>query len=286
MTIVLPYHEGDDARFSLDFITDEEDNLRTHLADRQHNDSRLLTKEQPIDEGHILYLVYSKRAKATNDLDDVFDEADLDRFTGDQLAVLELILDIFEGVVRTQTRAGEFRYYKTFEIERIPTVLQYPAWGDAPVSVVAGQLLSRFVQSHPLPNANHRTAIGLIERYLRSVSEDFIIPDAGERGKWYLWARPFIHDSKLLLTVRRRSQLFGYAKDLGVDVIRRKDGLEIVLTDYNFDVSDPYRSYGREHEQRSIRFIETVLDESNADATDLQDRIDPGWKVFVDSLTD
>lgn len=285
VSIVLPYHEGDDGRFSLDFISDQADALRTHLEGREHEDARLLTKQQHIDEDRILYLVYSKRVPATIDLDGVFDEADLERFTGEQLAVLELILDIFEGVVRTKNRAREFQYYKTFDIERIPSVLQYPAWGDAPVRVVAGQLLSRFVQSHPLPNANHRTAIGLVERYLRSVSEGFIIPDTGERGTWYAWARPFMHDSKILLTVRRRSRLFGYAKDIGVDVFQRKDGLEIVLADYDFEVNEPYMYYGREHERRSIRFIETILDESNADASDLQDRIDPGWKVFVDSLT-
>jgi hypothetical protein len=168
------------------------------------------------------------------------------------------------------------------DLIKIPGILEYPDWGNASVPEVAGQLLSRFVLAHPMPNANHRTGIGLVERYLRSHQESVTVPDTGEQGTWYEWARSYIHDSKRLLTVRRNAHVFNYAHEFGVDIIRRKNNVGIALEEFDLTTDSPFEHVSALHEARSIGFIRTVLEESAADG--LRDVSDSGWQTFVGEL--
>lgn len=193
--------------------------------------------------------------------------------------MLQAILQILVGITGEAPRLAA---YKEMDLPKIPEILEYPNWGSGTVPVVAGQLLSRFVLAHPMRNANHRTAIGLVERYLESHQESVSVPDTGGEGEWYDWAEPYVHESKRLLTVRRKAHVLGYAREFGVDVARRRNGVDIDLHEYPLDVTDPFGHFSAEHESTSIDFVRTALDV--ADALELETRTDRGWENFVSEL--
>lgn len=292
MTNVVPYHVGPREKYSLEFVNPDPDVFKNHLANRTTSKgesfkSREVTIET--DQGiQTLYAVYSDSVpesileeQSERDVTRIIDEG----FTEGQLQVLEVILDVFTGIAETvEEEAGRFAIYKDIDLEKIPDALAYPDWGSEPVTIVGGQLLSRFILAHPMPNANHRTAVGLLERYLRSHGDQLVIPETGERGTWYEWARPFIHASKRLLTVRRNAQVFRYAQEFGVDVIRRKNNVDVDLHDFDLETDEPFEHFGRQHEKRSIDFVATILEEADADANDFKTTTDPGWKAFVSAL--
>lgn len=293
MTNVLPYHIGPEDRYSLEFVNPDEGEWKGHLAARTTErgvafKSREVTIET--DEGiQSLYAVYSDAVPETV-LDDQSDEeiqAMLDeQFTEAEIQVLSLILDVFIGITKKEEeQTGRFTIYKDMNLLKIPEILAYPKWGEASITDVGGQLLSRFILSHPMPNANHRSALGLLERYLRSHGDGLTVPDTGEPGIWYQWARPYIHDSKRLLTVCRNAHLFRYAREFGVDIILRKNDVDIDLHDFDLDVVDPLESFGQTHEDRSVDFVETILDQADADTKRFETTQDPGFDAFVDALT-
>lgn len=292
MTNVLPYHIGPEERYSLDFVNPDRDEFEAYLAERSMEPGvSVKSRETPVETGdgiQTLYAVYSRTVpdmlldhSTDEEIARVLDE----QYTKAQLQILEVILDIFAGITETvEQTAGRFQIYKDMDLEKIPDVLEYPDWGAQPVTVVGGQLLSRFILSHPMPNANHRTALGLLERYLRSHGDRLSIPDTGEQGAWYEWARPYIYDSKRLLTVRRSAHVFRYARTFGVDVVRRKNDIDIDLSEFDLTVDNPLIHFATEHEQRSIDFVETVLTQADADAELFKSTTDPGMEAFVEAL--
>lgn len=293
MTNVLPYHIGPEDRYSLEFVNPDEAEWKEHLAARTPEPGMAFKSREvsiETEEGiQKLYAVYSNTVPE-GVLDEQTDEeiqAMLDEhFTDSELQVLGVILDVFTGITeRVEKETGRFTIYKDMDLPKIPEILAYPNWGETPITDVGGQLLSRFILSHPMPNANHRTALGVLERYLRSHGDGLAVPDTGEHGTWYEWARPYIHDSKRLLTVRRNAHLFRYARDFGVDVILRKNDVDIDLHDFDLDVAEPLKAFGQDHEERSIDFVETILDQADADTTRFTTTEDPGFDAFVDALT-
>lgn len=292
MTTVLPYHVGPNRRYSLEFVTPDREQFKEHLADRTTEEgSSFKAREITIRSEHgqePLYAVYSNtvpnsilEAQTDREIQRILSE----QFTDDQLQVLEAILDVFRGITETvEEETGRFTAYKDVDLVKIPEVLSYPDWGEAPATVVGGQLLSRFILAHPMPNANHRTGVGLLERYLRSYGDRLVVPDTGERGTWYEWARPYIHVSKRLITIRRNVHVFRYARRFGVDTIRRRNDVDIDLHRDDLHVQEPFEHFAAKHERRSIGFVETILDETNANAGNLESTEDPGWNAFVDAL--
>lgn len=292
MTNVLPYHIGPEDRYSLDFVNPDRNEFEGFLAERSVEPGiSVKSREIPVDtdEGtQTLYAVYSRTAPDVL-LDQSTDEEIVrildEQYTEPQLQILDVILESFVGITETvEDTTGRFQVYKDMDLEKIPEVLEYPDWGTKSVTTVGGQLLSRFILSHPMPNANHRTALTLLERYLRSHGDQLRIPDTGEQGTWYEWARPYIHDSKRLLTVRRNAHVFRYAQSFGVDVVRRKNDVDIELSEFDLTVDNPLGYFATEHEHRSIDFVETVLTQAGSEAERFSGTTDPGMETFVEAL--
>lgn len=108
------------------------------------------------------------------------------------------------------------------------------------------------------------------------------MPETGEEGEWYEWAREYIYDSKRILTLRNQLPLLYRAHEYGYDVVERKEGIRIDLTDLDLE-RDDYRShYTNRHLDRSREFVDTVLDE--AEATQLEGIMDDGKRAFADRL--
>jgi len=289
---VLPYHIGYRNQYSLEFVNPDREEFKEHLANRTITEgaafkSREVTIET--DDGtRTLYAVYCNTVpelileeQTVDEIEGIFDSD----YTDDQIQVLGVIIDVFNGIAkRVEEEDGSFSIYKDMNLRKIPEILEYPNWGDEDVAVIGGQLLSRFILAHPMPNANHRTAIGLLERYLRSHGDQLSLSDTGQQGTWYDWARPYIHDSKRLLTVRRNMHVFRYARKFGIDVVRRKNDVDIDLREYDLSADDPFAHFGTAHEKRSIDFVETILEQSSGETTQIKNASDPGWDAFVDAL--
>lgn len=286
MTNVLPYHVGPEERYSLVFVNPDREEFEEHLAERaMDRGTATKAREVPIDgdEGtDTLYAVYADSVPESlfGDRSDEQVERILDtEFTDAQVQVLEAILELLVGV---GDEASRITVYKEMDLPKVPEILEYPDWGSSSVPVVAGQLLSRFVLAHPMPNANHRTAMGLVEWYLQTNEVSVTVPDTGEEGEWYDWAGPYVHESKRLLTLRRKAHVFRYAREFGVDVVRRRNDVDIDLHEYALDVDHPLEHFATKHESESIAFVKTMLDV--AGTTGLEDRTDEGWGSFVSGL--
>lgn len=286
MTNALPYHVGPEERYSLSFVNPDRGEFEERLAETaMKRGSAVKAREVAIDgdEGvDTLYAVYEDSVpesllgdRSSDDIERILDA----EFTDEQVQVLEAILELMGGAIGDTSRTTA---YKEMDLPKIPEILDYPDWGAATVPEVAGQLLSRFILAHPLPNANHRTAIGLVEWHLQTNDETVTVPDTGENGVWYDWAEPYVLRSKRLLTVRRKAHVFRYARDFGVDVVRRRNDVDVDLHGFALDVDDPLEHFAAEHESESIDFVRTILDVS--DATELEGTTDRGWENFVRGL--
>lgn len=123
-------------------------------------------------------------------------------FSATDRQIVIVVARIFRGILDEKDAQGEdLAIYKQMDLESIPDILNRVEWCQS-VPEVGAELLSRFILAHPMPNTNHRTGIGLLDRYLSSYDETFAMPDTGEDDRWYDCARDYIHDSKRLLTLR------------------------------------------------------------------------------------
>lgn len=106
---------------------------------------------------------------------------------------------------------------------------------------VAGRLASNLILKHSLPNGNHRTAVALVQFYLRRLNPDFSLPETSvevdpESYDWRAWVNEYITESKRLLTVRRKNVVFKHLYKFGVRTVERKHAIEIDLTAYELDM--------------------------------------------------
>jgi len=279
-TSVLDYHLPADTQFSLQHVTDDREVHEQAAQDLRDDDYEVRTVEDDFG-GRTALLIYAKDAPddplAAFDSEDEFAQWIHDHFDVDDLPLVLAVFRAYRGIIEEKADAADqLDLYKQMELEAIPAIVDKVEWGQA-VPDVGAELLSRFILRHPMPNTNHRTGITLLDRYLTSIDDSFAMPDTGEEGEWYQWAEAFILDSKRLLTLRRKSQVFQYAAAVGYEAVRRKEGITI-----DFDRSDPFGHYTREHLERTREFVDTLLEE--ADAVHLHERVDDGKRVFVERL--
>ncbi|MGQ3330913.1 hypothetical protein [Halorubrum sp. FL23] len=283
-TLVLQYHHPDDRRYSIEFITNDREECLSRgdaYTDKEHVSVKLRV-EQIGDE--LIYFIYTWESYDAGlpDSDDNGVEWILENFTQRNAVVLSTVLDIFEGILEEKAEQGnELRTYKGIHLDRVPDVLNRVQWKQ-PVPDVAAELLSNFVLTHPMPNTNHRTAIGLVDRYLTSYDADFEMPDTGEEGGWYDWIAGFIYDSKRILTLRNHLALFRWAKHYGYGAVERKEGIVISFDDIDLDRRDHHEYYTQRHQERTREFVRRVLEE--ADVTHLREVTDDGRRAFIDRL--
>lgn len=148
-------------------------------------------------------------------------------FSDEDQQVLFAVIDIFDGILtEKEEQDADFVTYKKMDLEKIPDVLNRVEWRQL-VPDVGAELLSYFILAHPMPNTNHRTGIGLLDRYLTSYDEGFTMPDTGEEGQWYQWVREFIYDSKSILTFRNQLPLLKWASGTDMNALsgKRESGL-------------------------------------------------------------
>lgn len=284
-TFVLQFHHPDDRRYSIEFITDERDECLNRLEEytAQEHISAVARVEQV--DGELIYLIYTWEAYNAG-LPDSEESEELnwilENFTQRSAVVVTTVLDIFEGILEDKQEGDkDFRTYKGIHLDRIPDVLNRVQWKQT-VPDVAAELLSNFVLVHPLPNTNHRTAIGLVDRYLTSYDGNFEMPDTGEDGEWYNWIAGYIYDSKKILTLRNHLALFRWAERYGYGAVERKEGIVILFDDIDLNRQDHHEYYTQRHQERTQEFVRQLLEE--ADVTHLQEVTDDGRRAFIDRL--
>lgn len=184
----------------------------------------------------------------------------------------------------TAWREDVFRLYKDFEPTQIQRALENVSWSEL-VPTVAGELMSNLILRHPLPNANHRTSIAMLQFCIESVDPSFEMPRTHvDDHTWQTWVDPYIIESKRLITVRRNNVRFKHLQDLGVDIVERKGGILIRLSNYELDMHwrEALSMYATRHENHCIDFARTLLERANR--TDLVRKSGPTRAEFVDYL--
>lgn len=286
---VLEYHLPEADQFSLSHVTADRDQHRSRVAalraDNDADEMAVRTMEETVD-GTVAYLIYTNEAP-----DEALPEFDAEnelvqwlreRFEQDDLQIVLAVYRAYRGIIEEKAEAGnELQLYKQMRLERIPDIVDHVQWRQS-VPDVAAELLSEFIRVHLMPNTNHRTGISLLDRYLTSIDETFTMPDTGEEGEWYPWVVEFIHDSKRLLTLRRKLAVFRCAADVGFRTVRRKEGISIDVTTVDLERENAFEYYSERHLERSREFVANLLEQ--ADATALQDERDDGKQAFVDRL--
>ena len=145
--------------------------------------------------------------------------------------------------------------------------------------------MSSLILAHPLPNANHRTSIVFAEWYLESADSSFSLPQlATETYDWQEWVDPYIVESTRLLTVRRNTTPFRLLDEWGCEIVLRKGGIEIELSEYDLELpqSEALSTYAAHHTDLCTEFmIESV---TRAGASHLRFENGLGKQGFLEHL--
>jgi hypothetical protein len=278
---VLNYHLERDNRYSLAYIVDDKQDVVQWTTEYEH---RVAVEQETVGKD-TYYLIY-RRSETEPPLKDFTEDEIIEwlneTFSSGEQQALVAIVRAFHGIIdEVEEDGGTFTLYKQSDFEKLPAILESVNW-EQDVPSVAGELLSQFILHHPMPNANHRTGIAFVSRYLATIDGSFEMVDTGEEGSWYRWARSYIHDSKRLGTLRRKAALFRYAREQGYGVAKRKEDIRIPFNQYDLDRTDFHDYYQKRHTERSIEFVQTMLDETGF--ARLGDEIDDGKEVFLRRL--
>lgn len=296
---VLQYHFGDHDRYSIDYIKPDKQAMKKMALERtkkmvgpdvftqeEIRPAPVFSQQDQIN-GRTLYLLYVNKSQTTifegmetvEDYQKWIDE----HFTELEIAFLTIVGLSFGNVLEMHEEREEWlELYKEMELEKLHSILDRVSW-DKDVVSVAGDLLSQFIQAHPMPNTNHRTGISVLESYLRAGAPDgFTIPKTGNYERWEGWVQEYITDSKRLLTLRQKTPLFRYAHKYGYDIVERKEGIQILLNNYDLKRDDHFDYYSRQHVICSTEFVETVLEQTGRE--DLNHQSDDGKTAFLTRL--
>lgn len=193
------------------------------------------------------------------------------------------LVELLEAAV-TVRQEDEFRLYKEFEPQKIQYALDHISWG-ASLPTVAGELMSNLILRHSLPNANHRTGIAMLQFCMESAVSGFEMPHTHiDDYTWRDWVDPYIVTSKQLITVRRNNVRFQHLEELGVNIVERKDGIQISLSDFDLDMHwrTAQSQYAEIHEKHCTAFAKAVL--ARTEQENLGRRSGPTKTEFIDYL--
>lgn len=278
------YHHPDDDQFSLDFVNPDQEVIENRL---EAYDDRTKTRVRSYELNEEMHVIYAKTNEVTTtekveyNFDAAFAEMD-----PDTRVIVREILEVFTGVQEEKYAEEEVPLdaYKNIEIKRLPDALDRVDWSRT-FQETGGQLASNLILCHALPNANHRTAFGILEDYLKVADPSFELPSmATDDYEWQTWVDEYIVDSKRLLTVRRNVGLFSYLSEHGCDTIRRKGAIDIPLIEYDLDMyqHEALTEYANRHEQRTTAFVETILTKMNRE--DLLGQSSAEKETFADRI--
>lgn len=282
MARVVYYHHPQAENFSLKYSSASQSEI---LSRRKDSDSATKLIGYPFDTP--VYVLYEgdTEIKDANEID--FDQ----KWLSDRIAELPRegqvvafrLVELLEAAVDVREEE-EFRLYKEFEPQKIRQALDHVSWG-APLPQVAGEVMSNLILRHSLPNANHRTGIAMLQFCIESVEPDFEMPRTHlDDETWQEWVDPYIVDSKRLITVRRNNIRFKQLQELGVDLVERKDGIQIQLDEFELDMHwrDALSTYATRHEDHCTEFARAVLERAERD--DLLKKTGPTKQEFIDYL--
>lgn len=255
------YHHPENDQFSLDFVSPDGEEIDKRL---DSYDDRTETRVWSYDLDEEVFVIFVKTnevAKTENiryTLDATFSDMD-----SETRVLIREMLEIFRRIQeqKRNQQGVPLDAYKGIEVGRIPEAFERVDW-SATVPKTSGQLASNLILCHALPNANHRTAFGMLETYLKAVSSSFDFPPmVTDDYGWQTWVDEYIVDSKRLLTVRRNVGRFRYLRAHGCETVRRKGGIEIEVSEYDLDMHqhEALTTYARRHERRTTAFVETIL---------------------------
>jgi len=279
---IVHYHHPEAENFSLTYSSDSVAELLTRRGDLD-GETKLIG--YPFDTP--IYVLYEAdtEIKTAEDID--YDSewlseriAELNR--EGQVVAFRLV-ELLEAAVDVREE-DEFRLYKEFEPQKIQQALNHVSWG-ASVPEVAGDVMSNLILRHSLPNANHRTAIAMLQFCIESVDLDFVMPRTHvDDDTWREWVDPYIVDSKRLITVRRNNLRFKKLEELGIDIVERKDGIQIRLAEFELDMHwrEALSEYASLHESHCTKFAQAVLE--RADRDDLLNQSGPTKQEFITYL--
>lgn len=282
MERVVYYHHPQAENFSLESSSNSWEELATRQA-QLDSPTRLMEYEfePPV---YVLYEGDLETDTAeTIDYDREWLSERIAELSRDGQVVAFRLVELLEAAVEVREE-DEFRLYKQFEPEKIQQALDYVPW-EAALPRVAGELMSNLILRHSLPNANHRTGIAMLQFCIESVDLGFEMPRTHvDDDTWREWVDPYIIDSKRLITVRRNNIRFKHLAELDVDLVERKDGIQIRLADFDLDMHwrDALSEYAGRHETHCTEFARTVL--TRAEREDLLEQPGPTRQEFVEYL--
>ncbi len=259
------YHYPGDKQFSLDFVNPDPTEIVSQIVEY---DDDVAMKMREYDLNETVYVVYTSRVGggAVKDLDFSLTDA-LEQMEPDTGVIVTRLLEIYQGILeQNESEEGiPVEAYKEIDIGAFPEALDEVCW-EGPSTDVAGRLASNLILKHALPNANHRTAVAMIQFYLRRINPDFSMPETAveveqEEYDWREWVNEYINESKRLLTVRRKNVVFKHLREFGATTLERKHGVTIDLTEYELDMypHEAKQKYAQEHEQLWIDFVEEAV---------------------------
>lgn len=260
------YHHPDDKQFSLDFVNPNPDDVIERIV---HYDGNVAVKVREYDLDRRFYIVYTTRVGggAVKNLELELRES-IESMGENNGTVVARLLEIYESLVKeNENEEGvPVEAYKDINIDELPDALNRTDWGGT-ATEVAGRLASNLVLKHALPNANHRTAVAMIQFYLRRVDQGFSMPETAveiepEVYDWREWVNNYINESKRLLTIRRKNVKLKYVRKFGGTTVIRKHDVRIPLSSYELDMppSRAKKQYAEEHEQLWIEFVEQAVE--------------------------
>ncbi|MFA9503543.1 hypothetical protein ACERIM_12295 [Natrinema sp. H-ect1] len=269
MTARVFYHHPENKQFSFDFVNPDLEAIGERVLNYESHKS---VKVEQYELDQTVYVVYTSSG-ATGDADAIeYDLVDqISSMASANRVIATRYVGLFKEVLRGnyEEEGKRVQAYKDIAAEDIEPALNQIDW-DGSATEVAGRLASNLILKHALPNANHRTAIGMIQVYLRRIEPDFSMPDtarqtdADDEYAWMDWVNEYIKESKRLLTVRRKGDRFRYLSQFGCEVIERKHGIEIELNEYELSLpaSERWRQYAEQHEELWVEFVRNAVQRS------------------------
>jgi prophage maintenance system killer protein len=260
------YHYPGDKQFSLDFVNPDPAEIVSKVAGY---DDDVAVKISRYDLDREFYVVYTSRVGggAVSDMEFNLTEA-LAEMDNDNGTIVARLFEIYQALLsqNEEEEGTPVKAYKREDVEALAEALDETSW-EGSATDIAGCLASNLILKHALPNANHRTAVALIQFYLRRLNPDFSMPETKveiepETYDWREWVNEYINESKRLLTVRRKNVRFKYLREFGATTLERKHGVMIELDEYELDMY-PHKAdvlYAQEHEDLWRDFVEEAVE--------------------------
>jgi len=260
------YHHPGDKQFSLDYVTQDIDEVVSRLLSY---DDEVAVKVDEYDLDEYFYVIYTSRGggKPVSKINLDISEA-LEKLDTDNGGIVARLLEAYQALIqRNEEEEGSpVLAYKDPDIEALGEVLDRVSWTGSATDV-AGRLASNLILKHALPNANHRTAVAVIQLYLRCYDPEFALPKTTEKAgpntfDWREWVNTYINESKRILTVRRKNVIFKILYQFGATTLERKHNVQIDLSSYTLDLypNEAKERYATEHEQLWINFAEEAVE--------------------------